>query len=306
MRPDDCSVDEGTLGEIKQHVERALRDSGALGVFPTPVERIVASAKLSIEKDVSLDPGFFSKLYRAGTETVRKAVSKVLGLFDAGSRRIYLDLTVSKQKRAFITLHETGHGTLPWQRDTYEYLEDCEETLDPDIKEQFEREANVFASEVLFQGERFAVEAHSREFSIKTAIDLSKLFGASLYASLRKYVSTNANPCVLLVYEAPASLIGKGYGAQLRRVIGSPSFAEQFGDVAWPERCTRDTFLSPLLFPRWRIKESMKCTVLVDARAVPCRVDAFNNGKYGYYVILFPEFVRPPRGRGRTAAISLT
>ena len=32
MRPDDSSVDDGTLGEIREHVDRALRDSGALGV----------------------------------------------------------------------------------------------------------------------------------------------------------------------------------------------------------------------------------------------------------------------------------
>lgn len=305
MRPDDSSVDDGTLGEIREHVDRALRDSGALGVFPTPIERIVQSAKLSIASDVSLDAGFFAKIYRSGADTIRKAVSKVLGLLDVGARRIYLDLTLSKQRRAFVTLHETGHGILPWQRDTYRYLEDCDETLDPDIKEQFEREANVFASEVLFQGAQFGVQAAAHEFSIKTAIDLSKLFGSSLYASLRKYVSTNNNPCVLLVYEAPLNLIGRGYGAALRRVIASPAFVSQFGEVQWPERCTKTTFLSPLLFPKWKIKESMKCTVTIDDRSVPCRIDAFNNGRFGYYVMLFPESVRPPRRRGRQV-ITLT
>ena len=304
MRPDDCSVDEDTVGEIGQHVDRALRDSGAMGVFPTPVDQIVAAAKLSVEANVSLDPGFFAKLYRAGTETIRKAVSKVLGLLDVGSRRIYLDLTLPKPKRAFVTLHETGHHTLPWQRDTYAYLEDCKETLDLDLKEQFEREANVFASEVLFQGVRFRLEAADRPFSIKTPIDLAKLFGASLYSSLRKYVSTNNHPCVLLVYDAPVVLLGKGYGAALRRVVPSLSFCAQIGDVVWPERCTRATFLSPLLFPKWKIKESVKCSVVLDDRPVACRLDAFNNGRYGYYVLLFPESVRPPRSRRRQVATS--
>lgn len=68
MRPDDSSVDDGTLGEIREHVDRALRDSGALGVFPTPIERIVQSAKLSIASDVSLDAGFFAKIYRSGAD----------------------------------------------------------------------------------------------------------------------------------------------------------------------------------------------------------------------------------------------
>jgi hypothetical protein len=297
MRPDDCTVDEGTLAEIKQHVARALNDSGAAGVFPTPVGKIIAAAKLSIDQNVSLDDGFFSRLYRTAGEKIRRAVSKVLGLLDVKSRLIYLDHTVHKTRRAFVALHETGHHTLPWQRDTYEFLEDSEEDLDLDLKDQFEREANVFASEVLFQGERFITEAGGLPFEIESAIALSKQFGASLYATLRKYVTTSPYPCVLIVYEAPAFLIGSGYGAPLRRVIPSAEFVDHHGDVKWPERCTKTNFLSPLLFPRWKIKRSVKCTVSIGDENVPFRFDAFNNGQYGYYVLAFPETVRPPQRR---------
>ncbi len=296
MRPDDSSVDEGTLAEIKQHVDRALKESGAGGVFPTPVGRIIEAAKLSIDQTVSLDDVFFSKLYRAGAK-IRRAVSKVLGLLDVKARRIYLDRTVHKSRQAFVALHETGHETLPWQRDTYAFLEDSEESLDLDLKDQFEREANVFASEVLFQGDRFRTEAERLPFQLESAIALSKQFGASLYSTLRKYASTSRHPCVLIVYETPAYLIGSGYGAPLRRVIPSPAFVEQHGDVKWPERCTQSNFLSPLLFPKWKIKRSVKCMVSIDGRPVPFRFDAFNNGQYGYYVLAFPESVRPPQRR---------
>ncbi len=283
-------------------MERALKDSGARGILPTPVDRIVAAAKLSVDKEVSLDDGFFSKLYRAGA-TIRRAVSKVLGLLDVEARRIYLDHTVHKTRQAFVTLHETGHQELPWQRDTYAFLEDSEESLDLDLKEKFEREANVFASEVLFQGDRFRQEAAGRPFSIKTPMDLAKLFGASLYASLRKYVSTAEQPCALLVYEEPVHVLGQGFGAALRRVISSTSFLDQYGDIEWPARCTKSTFLSSLLFPKWKLKESVKCAVTFGSEVVPCRFDAFNNGKYGYYVMAFPEYVRPPRRRGRTISV---
>ena len=296
MRPDDCSVDEGTLAEIKQHVDRALRESGAAGVFPTPVGQIISAAKLTVDQDVSLDEGFFSKLYRFGGK-IRKAVSKVLGLLDVKARRIYLDRSAHKTRQAFVALHETGHDALPWQRDTYAFLEDCEQSIDLDLKEQFEREANVFASEVLFQRERFRTEADGLEFHLQSAMTLAKQFGASLYATLRKYVSTSPQPCVLIVYEAPAFLLGSGYGAALRRVIPSPAFVEQHGDVAWPERCTKSNFLSSLLFPKWKLKQSVKCTVTIGGEPLPFRFDAFNNGQYGYYVLAFPEAVRPPRRR---------
>jgi hypothetical protein len=97
-------------------------------------------------------------------------------------------------------------------------------------------------------------------------------------------------------------LVGSGHGADLRRVIASSSFTQAYGDVAWPARCTQQTFLAPILYHTWRIKPSVKCTVTLRGEPVPCRFDAFNNGKYGYYVLVFPEFVRPPRSRRKIIA----
>ena len=45
-RPDDCSLTPGQLAIIKREAERALREAGALGVFPTPVDRIMTVATL--------------------------------------------------------------------------------------------------------------------------------------------------------------------------------------------------------------------------------------------------------------------
>jgi hypothetical protein len=63
-------------------------------------------------------------------------------------------------------LHEAGHGTLPHQSKVYALIHDCEKTLDAEITDLFEREANVFASEALFQGEIFAKEAQQLHFGI--------------------------------------------------------------------------------------------------------------------------------------------
>lgn len=49
----------------------------------------------------------------------------------------------------------------------YKLIHDCEKTLDADITDLFEREANVFTSEVLFQGDLFAEEAHGHDFGLK-------------------------------------------------------------------------------------------------------------------------------------------
>jgi Zn-dependent peptidase ImmA (M78 family) len=71
---------------------------------------------------------------------------------------ILLDPTCTPGKKNFVKLHEVGHKVLPWQRQSLVYVDD-DVTLDPETKDRFEREASFFASEVLFQCDRFDREA---------------------------------------------------------------------------------------------------------------------------------------------------
>lgn len=52
-RPDDCSLTPMQLARVRAEAERALREAGALGVFPTPVEAIMTVAKVKeVKEDV--------------------------------------------------------------------------------------------------------------------------------------------------------------------------------------------------------------------------------------------------------------
>lgn len=73
------------------------------------------------------------------------ALTKVLGLYDAGEQIIHIDDTVVEAKQNFFKLHETGHHELLIHRKIYRICEDCEKTLDPATADLFEREANSFA-----------------------------------------------------------------------------------------------------------------------------------------------------------------
>ncbi len=232
-RPDDSALTADSYRLIRTHAERLLRDAGAYGQYPTPVADIIAAAKLSVDRDASLDTGFLRKLYGAAKRTIKRALEKVLGLFDSRDGMIYLDLTLQRVKQRFVSLHETGHGYLPWQRDTYSFMEDGETNLDPEIQQQFEREASTFASEVLFQGNRFQEEANSLPFELKTPMQLGRKFGASNYAAFRRFVAHNHRVCALLVFEQPIYELGRGYAFHLRRALVSPSFHAKFGEVRW-------------------------------------------------------------------------
>ncbi len=61
----------------------------------------------------------------------------------------------------------------------YAVVEDCKLSLDPAVADQFDREANVFASEVLFQLDGFITEARDHDFGIGVPLKVGKKYGAS-------------------------------------------------------------------------------------------------------------------------------
>lgn len=57
IRPDDQTVSTSEMAAIRKEADRLLRAASAYGRFPTPVEDIIAAAKLKVEKEASLDVG---------------------------------------------------------------------------------------------------------------------------------------------------------------------------------------------------------------------------------------------------------
>jgi Zn-dependent peptidase ImmA (M78 family) len=230
-RPDDSFLSAEQLLNVRRHADRLLREADAHGRYPTPIDDIMAAAKVTVVDDEVLNESFLRRFVAkasAGIATIKSALSKVLGLFEANDRLVVIDENVPVPRIPFVKLHEAGHGTMPHQSTLYAMMHDCEKTLDPDITDLFEREANVFASEALFQGENFAKEAHDREFGVKTAIALAKQFGGSNYATFRRYITTNPRVCCLVVLE-PVSIEADGaFKAEVRRVVASESFAKLY------------------------------------------------------------------------------
>ena len=230
-RPDDSILQLDQLANVQRHADRLLREASAYGRFPTPIDDLMAAAKLVVVEDEILDATllarFVSKL-KSGLATVKSAFSKVLGLFESHDRLVVIDKNIPRPKLPFVKLHEAGHGTMPHQSRVYALMHDCEQTLDPDITDLFEREANVFASETLFQGKLFAEEAHAQAFSMKVPISLAKKFGASNYSAFRRYVTTNPSTCCLLVLEPVTYDLSGRLNIVVRRVVVSKSFHSMY------------------------------------------------------------------------------
>src|SRR6185437_11885922 len=83
---------------------------------------------------------------------------------------------------------------------------------------------NVFASEVLFQGDLFSQEAHGQSFSIRVPMNLAKKYGGSNYATFRRYVITNPHACCVVILNLPLYDVEGSLCAEVRRVVASKSF----------------------------------------------------------------------------------
>lgn len=233
-KADDSSLTDQELANVVRHAQRLLKDAGAIGVFPTPIDSLMAAAKVTVIEDEILDESMLRRLadkaragLQFGVNVIKSAFSKVLGLFEAHERLVILDKAVPAPRRGFVKLHEAGHGSMPHQTKMYALMHDCDQTLGDDIKDLFEREANVFASEVMFQGDVFQAHALDSEFCLKNAMALAAQFGASNYSTFRRYINVNPTACCLIVVE-PEKMIGMAGMHEVRRVIASKTFALKY------------------------------------------------------------------------------
>ncbi len=199
-----------------------------------------------IQEDV-LNPTFIQRLRGTVEGALKSALGKVQGIFHAVAGLVYLDQSLYFLRKQFVRLHEAAHGFLPWQRPMYALVEDCDKAIDAQTAQLFDREANVFASEVLFQLDTFRDRAEEKPFSIWTPVKLAKDFGASLYASIRQYVSKNWRCCAVLVLNMPEPVEGLGFRATFRRAVTSDSFAAMFGKSPWRAEYTPDDSIGALI-----------------------------------------------------------
>src|ERR1700690_1830241 len=104
-KPNDSLLDLHQLANVRRHADRLLREASAIGRFPTPINDLMAAAKLTVIDDEVLNESllrqFVSKA-RAGVSAIKSALSKVLGLFEANDRFVVIDRNAPKPRVPFI------------------------------------------------------------------------------------------------------------------------------------------------------------------------------------------------------------
>lgn len=223
-------MDKLTKKDIDNRVYDILKQSKSFGVFPTPVRQIVNYSELYLDANTSLH-NIPNNYLAKNIGRLQKTLKKVFGALDRRKRIIYIDPTLPVSKRNFVELHEVGHDMLPWQRKTFEYIED-HETINPQTKIEFEAEANYFASASLFQLDTFTDLTANLPLSLKTCVHLSQKFGGSMHATLRRYVEASKRRCALIVLNKAVDITGV---LELRDYFQSEKMTKEFGEVPMPK-----------------------------------------------------------------------
>lgn len=285
-------LDSSTKKDIEKISYNILKESKSFDIFPTPVDQILYYSNFAIDNSIDLQnihSSFFEEKKEKATKSLISAMSKIWGMFDRSEKTIYIDpkLDTKIGKKNFVKLHEIGHGVLTWQNDIMLALDD-DITLNAQIEEQFEAEANYFASITLFQHDRFLDEIEKSNLGIATVMQLSKKFGSSVHSALRNYVLNSKNRCGLLVLNPFTNENGKVNFLQTRDLFYSASFLREFGELILPnEFGFKWAFVQDYKFQK-KFNDSGNINLSSkEGFNFECTYHFFNNG-FNSFVLFFP------------------
>jgi hypothetical protein len=127
-----------------------------------------------------------------------EARDKIDGFVDLNSRILCLRGGLHPHQRRTGLLHEVAHEIIPWQRELI-LQHYCSIFLPPELQREFELEANCFAVECTFFGDRFFELTNSYPHHLRTAVSFAGDHVASFESTFRHYVECHPGTCVLLV-----------------------------------------------------------------------------------------------------------
>lgn len=287
-------LDDHSKADIEKISHDILKQSKALDVFPTPINIIREYTELRLDNHFDLskvDRTFFERVLdgsKEGLKILQSGLSKVKGFFDRSEKTIYIDANQNGGRKNFVELHEIGHSVLPWQNEVM-LASDNDETLLESFEDQFEAEANYFASITLFQHDRFVNELSKLPLDINSAMSLAKTFGSSVHSALRNYVLKSRNKCALLVLTPISGALGNSSICDTRDLFYSVPFQKEFGELELPnEFGFKWNFIQDYKFKKKINKNGEMELITKEGEVINTNYHFFNN-TYNLFVFIFPK-----------------
>ena len=275
--------------EIERNVKRLLLAAEVGEKLPTPKNDVVKCADLVEigQLDLSLyEEGWFKK----GLKHLLSSFSKIKGLIDFREEILYVSPDIHPAQQVFVTYHEVTHRILPWHEGLYDPHLDDEYSIDPRVASGLEQEANIGASLIQFQIDRFARNLKDLPLGLLSAKYLADRYATSLHSTFRKYVEDNNRPCAMMVLNEVSTLVpGQQLILQLWYPLQSTKFTEEFGFVDWGKfYCEGDQIYDTAFVSSLDPVKTGEIE-LTDLRGFvrKCRIEVFNN-KFNFFVLIYP------------------
>lgn len=219
---------------IEKHTRELLKRAETKGKFPTRVDDIIAAAGLVEPRESMLSNLVIADAPFHLKRRMLRLSGRVRAVLDRKAREIHIDPGISNRGRlAFHKLHEVTHDILPWQR-ALGYADD-DATLAPSVKQLFEREASIGASNLLFQHEYFDDLSHQYSTGQASILELAQMVGASGHATFRRFVNVRNGVIAGIVMDlSPCSRDPITYNHH--EVVTSKKWDEQFGAAFLPTK----------------------------------------------------------------------
>ena len=267
--------------EPHELVRYLLRESGQQEHEAININDIIELLKLRYVK-FPFNQGFSSDIY--------PRAEKPRALLSFHDKLVASDEELSPNRDRFSVLHEIGHYVLPSHQ--YEFYLCDDKGLSLSTHSRFENEANDFAADLLFMGDRFTLEANSQAFCAATVKQMAEKYQASFEATARRLVEKNFRPCMLVSFkrkQGQMSIENKTTKDwEVRYCAASAPFRSRYftgirGEI--PEG-----IVSQLLQPSRDIAASIKQEVSISTlggESIKFQAEYFYN-KYHIFAILIP------------------
>jgi hypothetical protein len=206
----DCEPSEFARAKVAALCAGVIRRAGVEGVVPTPLDAVRHAVGVRDYVNVPL-----------------KGHQRVLGAVWFEERMLFVDTRQSVGRRRFTEAHELTHLLCPWHEAAFRF--DTSAELFGSLVHGLEAEANLGASQLVFQGDLFSGMANAHERSLATPFALAAQFAASRQAAAHHYVQGHRDAMAVAIAGRWAGRDGR---LPIWRTVESPSFLRCFGRLA--------------------------------------------------------------------------
>jgi Zn-dependent peptidase ImmA (M78 family) len=226
-----------SASEITQLTSALLRRAGVYGVLPTPLDHLYKISNVDCFTFGAEEQRRWERMRDTARNVVRRMFQKLRGFGDLREKAVFVASDAPIARDRFVKGHELGHQVIPWHRIRQEYIDD-NYTLSPAVRALFEREANFFAAEVLFQADLFSNRARDYTPSLDAVFTLAEEHQSSRQATLWRFAEIHDYAVVGAIYYPTISATGTRDLSRwtLWREIASPNFKRRFPTISLPRK----------------------------------------------------------------------